>query len=173
LLSFFDIEPNHDWYVSRRAIPAHEVFHIFQDLLSGLELHMGPDNPRSIPTWLIEGSANYYAIYVNQKLKLSTYQEVRKPQVSDSTYNKNQLESLHQYDYLAKPELNPYGIGMAATEYLVASAGFESFLNIFKYTNSEGNFSAGFEKAVGISLEDFYLKFNLASSSMNIGISIE
>jgi hypothetical protein len=126
---------------------------------------------KRIPRWLIEGSANYYAIYVNQKLKLSTYQEVRKSQLSDSTYNKNQIESLHQYDYLAKPELNPYGIGQAATEYLVASVGFESLLNIFKYTNSEGNFSAGFKKAVGISIEDFYLKFNSATGSMNLGTS--
>jgi hypothetical protein len=164
------------WGAGNRSTVAHEFFHTVQYSLTGPQFTVhGGDmtdlTPKRIPRWLIEGSANYYAIYVNQKLKLSTYQKVRKPQVSDSTYNKNQLESLHQYDYLAKPELNPYGIGMAATEYLVASAGFESFLNIFKYTNSEGTFSAGFKKAVGISLEDFYSKFNSATGSMNLGTS--
>jgi hypothetical protein len=166
------------WGAGNRSVPAHEFFHTVQYSLTGPQFTVhGGDmtdlTPKRIPRWLIEGSANYYAIYVNQKLKLSTYQEVREGQVSNSTYSKNALESLDQYDYLGNPDLNPYGIGQAATEYIVASVGFESLLNIFKYTNSEGNFSAGFEKAVGISLEDFYLKFNLASSSMNIGISIE
>jgi hypothetical protein len=164
------------WGSGPRSTVAHEFFHTVQYSLTGPQftVHGGPMTDLSskrIPRWLIEGSANYYAIYVNQKLKLSTYQEVRKSQLSDSTYNKNQIESLHQYDYLAKPELNPYGIGQAATEYLVASVGFESLLNIFKYTNSEGNFSAGFKKAVGISIEDFYLKFNSATGSMNLGTS--
>ena len=164
------------WGSGPRSTVAHEFFHTVQYSLTGPQftVHGGPMTDLSskrIPRWLIEGSANYYAIYVNQKLKLSTYQEVRKSQLSDSTYNKNQIESLHQYDYLAKPKLNPYGIGQAATEYLVASVGFESLLNIFKYTNSEGNFSAGFKKAVGISIEDFYLKFNSATGSMNLGTS--
>jgi hypothetical protein len=164
------------WGSGPRSTVAHEFFHTVQYSLTGPQftVHGGPMTDLSskrIPRWLIEGSANYYAIYVNQKLKLSTYQEVRKSQLSDSTYNKNQIESLHQYDYLAKPELNPYGIGQAATEYLVASVGFESLLNIFKYTNSKGNFSAGFKKAVGISIEDFYLKFNSATGSMNLGTS--
>jgi hypothetical protein len=164
------------WGSGPRSTVAHEFFHTVQYSFTGPQftVHGGPMTDLSskrIPRWLIEGSANYYAIYVNQKLKLSTYQEVRKSQLSDSTYNKNQIESLHQYDYLAKPELNPYGIGQAATEYLVASVGFESLLNIFKYTNSEGNFSAGFKKAVGISIEDFYLKFNSATGSMNLGTS--
>ena len=164
------------WGEGPRSTVAHEFFHTIQYSLTGPQftVHGGPMTDRSskrIPRWLIEGSANYYAIYVNQKLNISTYQKVRKSQVWDSTYNKSQIESLHQYDYLAKPDLNPYGIGQAATEYLVASVGFESLLNTFIYTNSEGSFSKGFKKAVGISLEDFYSKFNSASGSMNLGTS--
>ena len=65
--------------------------------------------------------------------------------------------------------LDPYGIGMAATEYLVASVGFESLLNIFKYTKESNNFKESFQKAVGISLEDFYKLFEAARPSLKIG----
>lgn len=162
------------WGAGNRSTVAHEFFHTVQYSLTGPQftVHGGPMTdltPKRIPRWLIEGSANYYAIYVNQKLKLSTYQELRQDQVSNSTYSRDALEPLDQYDYLGKPELNPYGIGQAATEYLIASVGFESFLNIFIYTNSEGSFPKGFKKAVGIDIDDFYLKFKSASGSMEIG----
>jgi hypothetical protein len=42
-------------------------------------------------------------------------------------------------------------------------------LNIFKFTGTEGTFSAGFKKATGIELSEFYSKFESARSSMQIG----
>ena len=71
-----------------------------------------------------------------------------------------------QYDNFTS---DPYGIGQAATEYLVASIGFEKFLNIWKFTKSESSFTLGFKKATDISIEDFYSKFETARSSMRIG----
>jgi hypothetical protein len=42
-------------------------------------------------------------------------------------------------------------------------------LNIWKFTKSESSFNEGFKKATGITIDDFYLKFEAARSSMRIG----
>jgi hypothetical protein len=56
--------------------------------------------------------------------------------------------------------LSPYGIGQVATEFIVASTGLDSLLNIFKYTNELNDFSLGFTKATSIELTQFYKLFD-------------
>jgi hypothetical protein len=165
LLSYYDVQENQDWYVQRRSIPAHELFHIVQDYLSEMSLNLGPDHPKAIPTWLIEGSANYYGFYVVNKMGFNNYKESR--------------SSRSWYDYKSGPQVplieynnfssDPYIIGQLATEYLVASAGFEGLMNIFKLSKTEKTFSSAFKKAVGLSLDEFYLKFELSRSLMYVG----
>jgi hypothetical protein len=110
----------------------------------------------------MEGSANYFGYYIVEKLGFDSYENGRNSQVRDNSYYRN-LNPLSSYDNF---ESNPYGIGQAATEYIIASVGFESLLNIFKFTGTEGTFSAGFKKATGIELSEFYSKFEDARSSM-------
>jgi len=161
------------WTVLYRSAPAHEFFHTIQYFLTGPQftVHGGPMTDLSskrIPRWLIEGSANYFGYYMVEKMGFYSYQQGRRIQV-ELNYTKDYSAPLSEHDYLANPTLDPYGIGQAATEYIIASVGFESLLNIFKYTNSEGNFSAGFKKATGIEINDFYSKFEEARSSFHIG----
>jgi len=161
------------WTIVYRSAPAHEFFHTIQYFLTGPQftIHGGPMTDLSskrIPRWLIEGSANYFGYYMVEKMGFYSYQQGRRIQV-ESSYAKNYSPPLSDHDYLAKPLLNPYGIGQAATEYIIASVGFDSLLNIFKYTNSEENFSAGFKKATGIELDDFYYKFEASRGHMKIG----
>ena len=161
------------WTVLYRSAPAHEFFHTIQYFLTGPQftVHGGPMTDLSskrIPRWLIEGSANYFGFYMVEKMGFYSYQYGRRIQV-ELGYAKDYLQPLSEHDYLANPSLNPYGIGQAATEYIVASVGFESLLNIFKFTDTEGTFSAGFKKATGIELTEFYSKFEDARSSMRIG----
>jgi hypothetical protein len=113
----------------------------------------------------MEGSANYFGFYVVDKLQFGTYESGRQSQVTNNKSYKI-LTPLEQYD---NSNSDPYGIGQAATEYLIASVGFENFLNIWKYTKSEGSFLLGFKKATGIEVTDFYLKFEAARASMKIG----
>lgn len=170
LLVYSDIyapNSNYRWDIGRRSTPAHEVFHTIQ---SSLNVEANPNfvrgNTQVIPRWLMEGSANFYGYYVNEKLGFATYQSGRSSQIENFAEYKN-IMPLSAYSSFNN--LNPYGIGQAATEYLIASAGFESLLNIFRYTASENGFEAGFNKATGITLTDFYAKFDEARSSMKIG----
>ena len=166
LLIYSDIyAPNsqYRWDFGRRSTPAHEVFHTVQFALAGP--NVGGDSPLHIPRWLMEGSANYYGFYVGDRLGFDNYQTGRNQQVNTNPGYKT-IVPLVQYDNFTS---DPYGIGQAASEYLIASVGFEKFLNIWKFTKSESNFAEGFKKATGITIEDFYSKFETARSSMRIG----
>ncbi len=166
LLTFSDIyKPNstYGWDVGRRSTPAHEMFHTVQFVLNGANL--APSNPTYMPRWLMEGSANYFGFYIVDKLALGTYQEGRKGQVNNNS-NYTSVVPLVQYDNFNS---DPYGIGQAASEYLIASAGFENFLNIWKFTKTEGSFTRGFTKAIGMDISEFYAKFEAARGSMKIG----
>jgi hypothetical protein len=127
--------------------------------------NLAPNNPTYIPRWLMEGSANYFGFYIVDKLKFGNYETGRRQQVN-TNQNYRSIVPLVQYDNFAS---DPYGIGQAASEYLIASAGFEKFLNIWRYTKSEGSFQQGFRKAVGIEISVFYDKFEAARGSMKIG----
>jgi hypothetical protein len=166
LLIYSDLyAPNsqYSWDVGRRSTPAHEVFHTVQFALAGQ--NAGGNSPLHVPRWLMEGSANYFGYYVIDKLGFDKYQTGRNQQVNTNPAYKR-VVPLAQYDNFTS---DPYGIGQAASEYLIASVGFEKFLNIWKFTKSESSFNEGFKKATGITIDDFYSKFEAARSSMRIG----
>ncbi len=166
LLIYSDVySPNsqYRWDFGRRSTPAHEVFHTIQFALAGP--NVGGNSPLHIPRWLMEGSANYFGFYVADRMGFDKYQTGRNQQVNTNPAYKTSVP-LIQYDNFTS---DPYGIGQAASEYLIASIGFENFLNIWKFTKSESSFSLGFKRATGISVDDFYLKFETARSSMQIG----
>ena len=168
LLIYSDIySPNstYRWDAGRQSTPAHELFHNVQFALGGR--NVGADDPTHIPRWLMEGSANYFGFYIVEKLALNSYASGRSQQVNSNQAYRT-VVPLIQYDNFTS---DPYGIGQAATEYLVASVGFEKFLNIWRFTKSEKDFAKGFKKAVGIDISDFYSKFEAARPSMNIGTS--
>jgi hypothetical protein len=166
LVLWIFMNPSQTWDVGRRSIPAHEVFHTIQFSLLGYNIQrIGPDQPQRVPRWFMEGSANYFGYYMVKKLGFDSYENGRNDQVRFNSEYRN-IKPLSTYDNFGT---NPYGIGQAATEYIIASVGFESLLNIFKFTGTEGTFPAGFKKATGIELTEFYSKFEEARSSMQIG----
>jgi hypothetical protein len=54
----------------------------------------------------------------------------------------------------------PYNIGQVATEYLVASIGFQKMLDIWIDFSTTRNFEQSFESVTGISKNTFYEKFD-------------
>ena len=57
-------------------------------------------------------------------------------------------------------------MGQMATEYLVASLGFEVLLDIYREYGSSGDFEASFEAATGLALSDFYQRFDEAYQNL-------
>lgn len=156
------------------AVVAHEYFHTVQSALINREAR-NPASPLYIPTWLFEGSANFVGMAITEFQLSDIYSSGRRSEVeAHQDYKRKEtqvsLEKFQQNNSMNEGvALNPYGIGMAATEYIVASVGFQAFLNIFSYTRDSKNFAESFEKAVGISLTKFYDLFDAARPSLEIG----
>lgn len=156
------------WDTISLSNPAHDLFHTIQYALLGFDHARTPtDSPKSVPVWLMEGSASLYGFYILEKINFGYYMSGRNIQIRHLTY-KN-VKSLSEYKTRV---FDPYGIGTAATEYLVASIGFEKMLDIFRFTGSEGSFEIGFKKATGIEIIDFYKKFDEAIILKSIKINI-
>ena len=92
----------------------------------------------------MEGSANYFGFYMVDNLGFDDYESGRRQQVTTNP-NYRTAVPLVQYDNFNS---DPYGNGRAASEHIIASVGYENFLNIWKYTKSEGSFNRGFAKAI-------------------------
>lgn len=159
--------------IGEQSFAPHESFHTFQGALAGKMSGIPPTNPMFIPRWLTEGSANFIGYYMQERVGIRTYEEGRTFQVDNNGayFDGRGLLPLKNYEVpsLSNVYLDPYGIGQAATEYLVASAGADVILKIFEFTGSENSFESGFKRATGISLADFYEKFEIARKNMRIG----
>ena len=138
---------------------AHELFHSVQGKLGG------GNWPSRVPSWFIEGGANFIGISFSDLAGISTYSDGRYEEVFLRDYQNKPHNPLSNYTYdnfLPNVNyLNPYGIGAVATEYIVASVGLLKYLDIYRNLGRGQTFSVSFEMASGISLEDFYTKFEI------------
>lgn len=159
--------------LGEQSFAPHEIFHTYQGALAGRMSGLPPTDPMFIPRWLTEGSANFIGYYMQERVNIRPYEEGRVFQVDNNNAYFDDRGLLPLKDYavpsMSNVYLDPYGIGQAASEYLVASAGADVLLKIFEFTGSEKSFELGFKKATGISLDDFYAKFEIARKNMKIG----
>ena len=131
----------------------HEIFHTWQKSVYKWEIRRidaDPSNPLIPPIWLDEGGAEFFGdifyrsvedYYPGSLVKFKPYrlQDYRTREISGEL---------------------PYSLGRLASEYIVASKGYEKFLSIYSNVGQGQDFPTAFESALGISLEKFYEKFN-------------
>jgi len=139
---------------------AHEYFHSVQAKLSN-----GANWPVRANTWFIEGGAYFIGISFSDLSRVSTYMEGRNEEVLQRDYQSKRHLPLEQYTYAnfnpSSNYENPYGIGCVATEYIVASVGMYKYLDIYRNLGLGKDFKSAFETATGISLAEFYTKFEI------------
>jgi hypothetical protein len=153
------------WDSNSISTSPHEFFHSVQTQSDPMRGRIPPESPRFTPRWFIEGSANFVGAIISHVNKNHTYEEFRLIHVDQNSSYVGTLGRRPLRDFwnnASGPDgyLNPYGIGQAATEYLVANVGVEPLIHILEQAHLLGSFGAGFEKAVGISLTEFYSKFD-------------
>ena len=152
------------------ALLAHEYFHLVQRTLSknpfASQMKNGqPDMANGFPVWFIEGSADFVGKSVGALSQNATYWEGRERMFSyaprEESIDKN---AIADYEIRTCCGNNtptyPYGVGRVATEYIVASIGFQKMLDIWADFATTRNFETSFEKVTGISKEAFYAKFD-------------
>ena len=166
--AFFVIRGNNSLLTMQKSdyqTPGHEYFHVVQLAMGGSQTF------GLMPRWFSEGSANFVGTAISHELGYFDYRLTRAEEISKPTTNRPIPLSLFQRNDSSVGYTNwlsPYGIGQVASEFIVASAGMEAFLNIIKYTNELGSFDLGFKKATNIELSDFYKLFD--SGRVNWGI---
>lgn len=126
--------------VPAQAILAHENFHSAQSYLGKFDGHTA----RSIPSWFEEGTADYFG-YMSYAC----------------ANNKSYFTSISRHGdatSVTTAGYDPYNDGRMAVEYLVASAGFQSVIDIYKHYGNGISFDEAFKASVGLSIKDFYEK---------------
>ena len=164
------------------ALLAHEYFHLVQANLVGsrsmyLTKNGDPQLAHAVPAWFAEGTAEFVGYSVGALSQNASYWDGRSAALSyappgEST-NRN---SIADYEIRTccgngTPTYS-YNIGHVATEYIVASIGFQKMLDIFVDFGKSNDFEKSFESVTGISKQSFYEKFDLIRTKVGLpGIS--
>jgi hypothetical protein len=155
------------------SLLAHEYFHLVQSQLSNPDRYMIKDGTAItrylFPAWLVEGSAEFAGYSVAALSMGSDYWQGRERMFNP--VSQNALEDAEIRVFIGtQPNgpIDPYGIGRAATEYLVASVGFQKLLDVFALFKETRDFEKSFERATGVSTAYFYSKFELVRSKLGM-----
>lgn len=151
----------------------HKTFHVVQDLLDPKSAGQIPPRAASNfrPVWFTEGGADYMAATIAELAHGIRYEEsmtqgsgyfyfseqgVDQPGLRDLEEWGSAKSQPDRYNPIAPPQ---YLFGQVAMEYLVASVGFGSVAEIYRQLGSGKSFEEAFRLGVGLSLDEFYEKF--------------
>lgn len=160
------------------ALLAHEYFHLVQRSISkstsGVQVKNGDANSiNSVPAWFLEGTAEFVGYSVAALSQNASYWDGRAMMLSyappQESVNRN---SIADYEIRAccgnSSPTYPYNIGLVATEFIVASIGFQKMLDIWSDFGVTGNFELSFERVTGISKSNFYEKFDQVRTKVGL-----
>jgi hypothetical protein len=162
------------------ALLAHEYFHLVQANLSKTRAGEAErvkgthsESAKAFPVWFLEGSAEFVGYSVGALAQNGSYWQGRARMLSysppEESINRNAIS-----DYEIRiccgnnTPTYPYHIGQIATEYIVASIGFQKMLDIFTDYATTRNFEKSFETVTGISKLAFYEKFEQLRSTVKL-----
>lgn len=156
----FGQEAEEEIHALNNLIP-HELFHNIQAHLAG-----GTQNTMTMPSWFLEGSAEFIGYAITDYLGYFSYSDLA---YEDWHYIPNPATGLEFWTTPPPSRSIPfenYIMGQLATEYLVSNVGMDGLLNVFTYAGQGMRFDEAFEEATGISLTKFYAVFNIANQKM-------
>ncbi len=160
------------------ALLAHEYFHLVQaNLVGARQLFItksgDPQTARAFPAWFAEGTAEFVGYSVGAQSQNASYWDGRATALTyappGEATNRNSIA-----DYEIRTccgngtPTYPYNIGHVATEYIVASVGFQKLLDVFIDFGKTNDFEQSFESVTGISKQAFYEKFDLIRTKVGL-----
>jgi hypothetical protein len=145
--------------------PGHEFFHGIQERYAGR--NPGPKG-EEIPNWFWEGPAMFVGIHSASVAGYIDFKSEGRTSMLNRFKNSPVASRVMPLiDVKANDRAtDPYAIGFAATEYLVAQVGVEKFLKIYAELGTGKSFSQAFEAATGLKLSEFYSHFEEARSGL-------
>lgn len=145
--------------IGMKQTPAHEFFHSVQ------ERSVGSCVPCGTPQWFWEGPAVFVGTETGATLGFNTYAEARTWMLQRTTHPGTKALKLSQVTE-NNGQMDPYGIGAIATEFLVAHVGMKKFVAVYREIGTGKSFAKAFAAATGVSLNDFYLMFEDARATL-------
>jgi hypothetical protein len=166
---------NESFVEDRRVnIAAHEIFHLVHD-----QIDQGPDGqvpPRDQeffrPMWLIEGGGEYFGRLMPYYFGIvKSYAGFSPTDRSGQFLSKDYLGDLQLMEVGRNAAFGTenYYSGQIALEYITASLGMESLLNIWVEMGKGSSFDSAFFKSTGLKTEEFYEKFRIMHSNLYSG----
>jgi hypothetical protein len=164
------------------ALLAHEYFHLVQAALSkttsGVRTKSGDaGSANAFPAWFLEGTAEFVGYSVAALAQEASYWDGRARMLSysppDESVNKNAIADYEIRTCCGNSTPTyPYNVGLVATEFIVASVGFQKMLDIWLDYGTTRNFEISFESVTGISKNSFYERFDQVRTRVGLpGIS--
>lgn len=133
----------------------HEFFHAIQEVLAK------GNNPgvkgENIPNWYWEGPAQFVGLQTAATLGYFDYRSAGREEMTSRYRNgaainrTSNLSDIRENDGVK----DPYAIGFAATELLVALVGMEKMIAVYEALGSTRDFAPAFQQGTGIALADF------------------
>ena len=135
----------------------HEFFHSIQQNLAGT--NPGADGSK-IPNWFWEGPAMFVGAQTTNSLGIIGYTESRQTML-DRYKNGAPINRTSTLSEIKANNgvIDPYAIGSAGAEFIVANVGMEKFLDIYAQLGTGKVFADAFKAATGVELDDFYSMF--------------
>ena len=135
----------------------HEFFHSIQQNLAGT--NPGADGSK-IPNWFWEGPAMFVGAQTTNALGIISYTDSRQTMLDRYKNGAaiNRTSTLNEIK-ANNGVIDPYAIGSAGAEFVVANVGMEKFLDIYAQLGKGKTFADSFKSATGVELDDFYAMF--------------
>ena len=134
---------------------SHKSLHVVQDHVD--HASGGQTPPRSMenfrPVWFVEGFAEFYAYALNDYLELHPYHKSQ-----NRWFEYASLRDLEEWN--SEKSEDKYLWGQVAIEYIVANAGFEALVHLYRLLEEGQTFEDAFRNSIGISLGEFYEAFD-------------
>jgi hypothetical protein len=139
--------------------PGHELFHAIHGvLMKGTKTDVAGT---VVPNWYIEGPAMFVGLQTAGALGFADYLSIGRPSMTKRFKNgrgTNLTATLSEFR-ANDGVVDPYAIGFAAVEFLVAQVGVEKMVNVYVALGEGKNFDNAFKQGTGIELADFYTMF--------------
>lgn len=158
----------------RLTIAAHEVFHVVHDQIDPAPRGEIPPRGNIIfrPVWLIEGGGEFFGRLLPYYFEMIDSYGTFTPSGRDGLFlDKNYLGDLGLMEVRQNNAfgLENYYSGQVAMEYIVASLGMESLLNIWVEMGEGREFDDAFQVATGLTTQEFYEKFKIMHGNLYQG----
>jgi len=154
------------------SVVAHEIFHVVHDAMDPGPASQSPPpgHPFYRPVWFIEGGGEFFGSLIPKYLGLQEYGTFTPTDRLGAVLKVDYLSDLAGLELRATgggPE--NYYSGQVALEYITASVGMESLLDVWVQMGQGREFEEAFENALGISIPKFYERFAVMHSNLYSG----